>query len=232
MALKKKISFVLALVITFLGSTFFVLSQPLQANPSVEDLKGQVEALRAEVAQLKAAQHANDPTTASHIPNVWGPTDSGAWNPFSEMQQMQDRMNRLFRNSFKRSDIFAGLPGAGFATPASFYEPDLDIQDRGDDYLLTLDLPGLDKDKINIEVTDHEILVSGERNYESEEQDNGQGFYRMERRFGSFSRRLPIPENGTQDGVNAKYDKGVLEITIPKKQPEPPRAATKKVNIS
>jgi len=101
-----------------------------------------------------------------------------------------------------------------------------------DHYIMTLDLPGLDKEKINIEVTEHDIVISGERNYQSEEQDDKEGFYRMERRFGSFSRKLPLPEDATPDGVNAKYDNGVLEIKIPKKEPMEPKEESKQIKIT
>jgi HSP20 family protein len=75
------------------------------------------------------------------------------------------------------------------------------------------------------------FFISGERNYEAEEQDANQGFYRMERRFGSFSRRLPLPDDATPAGVDAQYEKGVLEINIPKKEPAEPKKESRRIKI-
>lgn len=227
--MKKKILMVLTPLLLISGVAFLVPTLSSFANENVEDLKKQIEKLRAEVADLKAAQNPHESVPQENPLGFWPQTSSSLWDPFAEMQQMQDRMNRIFRESFRRSNSLLD-PSAGQFS--SFYEPDLDIQDKKDHYLITLDLPGLDKDKINIEVTEHMIVISGERNYASEKRDSEQGFYRMERRFGSFSRRLPLPEDAASEGVNAKYESGVLEIKVPKKESLAPKEDSKKIRIS
>jgi len=225
--MKKKWLF-LVMWIALAGAVVFRSSVPSFAEDNAEDLKKQIEALKAEVADLKASRQPNVSAPEDDLFSLWGYGSSGYWDPFAEMQQMQDRINRLFRQSLIRSNAFAGPSSPGLS---SFYEPDLDIRDMKDHYILTLDLPGMDKDKINVEVTEHDIVISGERDDRSEEQDDRHGFYRMERRFGSFSRRLPLPDDATPDGVSADYEKGVLEIRIPKKDPAEGKKTGQKVKI-
>jgi HSP20 family protein len=229
MAMKKKLLLALTPLLLICGIAFLVPAISSFAEENVEDLKKQIEELRAEVADLKAAQNPQEALPRENSLGFWPQASSSFWDPFAEMQQMQDRMNRIFRESFRRSNSLLD-PSAGQFT--SFYEPDLDIQDQKDHYLITLDLPGIDKDKINIEATEHDIVISGERNYQSESQDDQKGFYRMERRFGSFSRRLPLPEDANPDGVEAQYKEGVLEIKVPKKESTAPKEESKRIKIS
>ena len=109
---------------------------------------------------------------------------------------------------------------------------DVDIQDMGDHYLMMLDLPGMDKNKINLEVTEYSITVSGERKSEVEEQDDTSGFYRMERQFGAFQRTFPIPHGASSDGVSANYENGVLTVTLPKQAEGKDGRSTEKIAIS
>lgn len=135
-------------------------------------------------------------------------------DPFQELEKIQRRMNQMFRNTFRQA-----LPGSGLgaAMPKSLlYEPDLDIKEAPDYYLVNLDIPGMDKDKINVEVNENFISISGERKFEKEESDDQSGFFQMERSFGSFHRTIPLPGNVKSDEVTAQYDKGVLTLKLPK----------------
>jgi HSP20 family protein len=204
-------------------------SSPLFAEESIGDLKKQIEALRAEVAELKAAQQ-QTPNVETAAPPARFSTYSAFHDPFAQMQQMHDRMNQLFADSFRRSSSFFDDSDADFAL---FYEPSMDVQDEKDHYLIKVDLPGMDKDKINVEVTEHFIDITGERASESNERDNARGFYQMERRFGSFSRRLPMPEDTIADKIDAKYENGVLTIKLNKKDSgKKDKSVAKKVAVS
>jgi HSP20 family protein len=108
-----------------------------------------------------------------------------AYDPFQEMDQIQQMMNRMFRDSFSRGAFGRGFDRQGF------YEPDLDVEDTKDAYLIRLDLPGIDKDKISVKIQNNVLTVSGERKSEKEESREDGGFYRMERSFGSFIRSFP-----------------------------------------
>ena len=80
---------------------------------------------------------------------------------------------------------------------------------------------GLAEDDVAIEVQDNTLTVSGERNAEHEQHE--QGWYRVERQFGRFSRSLTLPEGIDADAVSASFDKGVLEVRIPKPEAKKPR---------
>lgn len=138
------------------------------------------------------------------------------WDPFMEMERMQDLMNHMFRDSFRRAGNLGALTGAGWGN--AFFEPDADIQDAGNKYIVKLDLPGMDKDKIKVDVTDHALTVSGERKVENE--SNNPNFYTMERSYGSFSRQIPLPSDADPANMTAKYENGVLTVEVLKLKQE------------
>src|SRR5918992_5286729 len=91
--------------------------------------------------------------------------------------------------------------------------PPMDLVEAEDHFVLKADLPGVSEGDVNIEVQDGTLTISGERR--SEERNEGAGWYRFERSFGSFSRSLTLPEGVDADGIEAKFDGGVLEVRIP-----------------
>lgn len=133
-----------------------------------------------------------------------------SWDPFQEMDQIQQMMNRMFRDSFSRGSFDRGFERQGF------YEPDLDVEDTKDAYLIRLDLPGIDKDKINVKVQNNVLTISGERKSEKEETQEDGNFYRMERSFGSFMKSFPIPSDADANAMIAENKNGVLTIRLPK----------------
>lgn len=148
-----------------------------------------------------------------HFGSAW---DTENWDPFMEMERLQETMNRMFRDSFQRAHL-ADSESLDAGMPHNFFEPDLDIQDLQDHYLITLDIPGMEKDKLNIEVRDQMLTVSGERTSASERKDEQLGYYSMERRVGAFRRSIPLPADALSSDVRASYEKGELRIEIPKK---------------
>jgi HSP20 family protein len=109
------------------------------------------------------------------------------------------------------------------------YQPDLDIQEKEDAYLVRMDLPGMQKDQIQIDVTDKSLTISGERRVQSEEDNVRKGYYRMERSFGSFHRTIPLEGEIKTGEVSAKYGNGVLEVTLPKVDPQKPSSKSVKI---
>jgi HSP20 family protein len=93
----------------------------------------------------------------------------------------------------------------------------MDLMEAEDHLVLKADLPGLSEDDVQIEVRDHVLTVSGERKTE------GEGYYRVERAFGSFSRSMTLPEGINHDQIEASFDKGVLQVRIPKPEERKPR---------
>src|SRR5436305_3018125 len=107
--------------------------------------------------------------------------------------------------------------------------PPMDLVEADDHFLLKADLPGMGEDDVNIEIRDNALTISGERKAEHETRERG--WYRVERSFGRFSRSLTLPEGVDADGVEAEFDKGVLEVRIPKpEQRKPRRVAIRSTN--
>jgi len=134
------------------------------------------------------------------------------WDPAREVDFMQSEMNRVF-------DAFFGR-GVGNAGRARRWVPAMDLVEQNDELVLRADLPGLDGDDVTIEVKDNALTVTGERKAGHEEK--AEGFHRVERAYGSFSRSLTLPEGIDADAVTAEFDKGVLEVRIPKPEERKP----------
>ena len=127
-------------------------------------------------------------------------------------------MNRLFNNLFDTPTVASA--------PARRFAPATDLIESDTHYILRADLPGLSEDDVNIELDGNVLSVSGER--KSEHEHRGQGYYRVERSYGSFRRSLRLPEGVDAEAIKATFDKGVLEITVPK----PEAAKPHKVQIT
>jgi HSP20 family protein len=134
------------------------------------------------------------------------------WEPMRELNALQGEMNRLF-NSFFDDD-------AGNARQRR-WAPAVDLVEREDSLVLKADLPGMSEDDVQIEVRDNILTISGERKAEHEEKQNG--YYRVERAFGRFSRSLQLPGGVDTSGIAASFENGVLEVTIPKPEERKPR---------
>lgn len=109
--------------------------------------------------------------------------DMQNWDPFVEMEKMQQRMHSIFEDSFSRGLVDKNV----FRSPA-YFEPNISINQKDDTYIVKVDLPGLEKNSISIEVKGQELIVSGERKEEVSSQDKG--FYRQELNYGSFARTI------------------------------------------
>lgn len=138
------------------------------------------------------------------------------WEPVRELSSLQTDMNRLFNTFFD-----APAPGSHDNGPARRWVPPMDLVEIDDHFVLRADLPGLTQDDVNLEVEDDVLTVSGERKAEHEEQR--EGFYRVERSFGAFRRSLTLPEGVDAEGVEARFQHGVLEVRIPKPEERKPR---------
>ena len=136
------------------------------------------------------------------------------WEPIREVDTLQGEMNRLF------DTFFGNGRGLGGETRARRWVPAMDLVETEDALVLKADLPGLDRGDVSIEVKDNVLTVSGERKAEHTEKTDG--FYRVERSFGSFSRALALPEGIDAEKVAASFEKGVLEVRIPKPEERTP----------
>jgi HSP20 family protein len=109
----------------------------------------------------------------------------------------------------------------GSGREAGRWNPPMDLVEAEDHYTLRADLPGLAEDDVSIEVQDETLTISGER--QAEERRDGDRWYRYERSYGSFSRTLSLPNGVDPDAIDAKFDRGVLEVRIPKPEVRKPR---------
>ena len=134
--------------------------------------------------------------------------------PLREFGSLQNEMNRLFNTVFD-------TPGPGNGGTLRRWMPPMDLVESGDHFVLRADLPGIREEDVKIELEDSTLTVSGER--KSEHEDKQEGYYRVERAFGSFSRSLTLPKGVNAEAVSASFDRGVLEIRIPKPEERKPR---------
>jgi HSP20 family protein len=139
------------------------------------------------------------------------------WEPVRELTSLQNEMNRLFNTFFDTPTTGNG----GNGTTLRRWIPPMDLVETDEHFVLKADLPGLDEGDVNIEVEDNVLTVSGER--KAEHEDKREGYVRVERAYGSFRRSLTLPEGIDPEAVSASFEKGVLEVRIPKPEQRKPR---------
>ncbi len=137
------------------------------------------------------------------------------WEPARELQSLQQEVNRLFGTFFEPQVAANG---------SARWIPAMDLVEDNDEYVLRADLPGVAEDDVKIELEDNVLTVAGERR--SEREERREGYRRVERASGQFSRTLTLPEGIDPQRIRASFDKGVLEVRIPKpEQRKPHRVA-------
>ena len=137
------------------------------------------------------------------------------WEPLRELSSLQTDMNRLFNAMFDAPARGGGNGELRRWTPA------MDLAETDDAFVLRADLPGVSHEDVNIELEDTVLTVSGER--KADHETKGEGFYRVERSFGGFSRSLTLPKGVDPEKIAASFTDGVLEVRIPKPEQRKPR---------
>ena len=132
------------------------------------------------------------------------------WEPFRELASLQTEMGRWMNGL---------LEGNGRTTQN--WVPSLDVWETPGEVVYAFDLPGIPEDAITIEVKDDTLTVSAQR--EQTQETDESGFYRFERRYGTFARAVGLPQGVDQEQINARYENGVLEIRVPKPEEQKPR---------
>jgi HSP20 family protein len=131
------------------------------------------------------------------------------WAPFSELASLQNEMSR-FMNGL--------LEGNGRATQS--WIPTADVWETDSEVVYAFDLPGIPEDKISVELDEGALTITAEREREQTVEEGK--YFRFERRFGSFTRTIGVPQGVTEDSVRAEYKHGVLEVHVAKpEQPKP-----------
>jgi HSP20 family protein len=136
------------------------------------------------------------------------------WDPFREFSTLQDRMNRLFRDSYGPEGREETLNNTSFAPPVDVYEDEHSVN-------VKIEVPGVDEKDIDVRIENNVLTVHGERKFEKEEKQ--ENFRRVERQYGSFTRTFTLPTTVDAEKVAASYDKGILKIALPKKAEAKPK---------
>jgi HSP20 family protein len=145
-------------------------------------------------------------------------------DPFTLMREMTSELDRMFHESSWPS--WRWLLRTRRGAEQAWY-PQIDVFEKDNRLVTKIDLPGMKKDDVKVEVTDGQLAISGERKREAEER--GEEFYRCEREYGSFYRAVPLPEGVKLEDVKATFSDGVLEVSVP--VPARAEAKMRKVEI-
>ncbi len=136
------------------------------------------------------------------------------WEPFKEMISLRDEIDRLFNDFFRRTP-------EDEMEPHGVWYPALDIEESDNDIKVIAELPGMKKEDIKITISEGQLVIQGEREFEKEEKDKT--YHRIERSYGKFRRSISLPTEVEVDKVKANYEKGILSITIPKSEKVKPK---------
>jgi HSP20 family protein len=148
--------------------------------------------------------------------------------PFSMMRRFSEDMDRIFGEFFGPNLLRWGdWPERLGSFAGGAFSPQIELQHKENKFLIRADLPGMQKDDIQIDVVDDELSISGERHSESERNEGG--YYRSERRYGSFRRTVPLPEGAKPETASARFENGVLEIEL--EAPNPEGARRRRIEI-
>lgn len=123
-------------------------------------------------------------------------------NPFSMMRRMSDEMDRMLEEFGGRGE-----------TGGALWSPAIEVSEREGNYTVHAELPGLKPEDVKVEVQDDALVIQGER--KSENQQNEGGVRRTERQYGQFYRAIPLPEGAEAEQAKARFENGVLEVTVP-----------------
>jgi HSP20 family protein len=140
------------------------------------------------------------------------------WNPWREMNTLQNRFNHLFDDSFFRpgrsdDDLSLGT-----------WHPVVDMYDEDDRVVIKAELPGVDKKDIAVDLKDRVLTLSGERAYDNEVKE--ENYYRRERAYGKFQRAFSLPADVDSDKIKADFKDGLLKIEVPKPEKQKPKNIT------
>jgi len=147
---------------------------------------------------------------------------SQQWNPLQDLMVLQDRMNRLFEDATQRRG--QADAGAGDEFERADWTPASDIYETNSGYLIAMDLPGIDREALEIDINDNRLVVKGTRAIAESRQ------HRTERPRGKFLRTYSVPGSVDQAKIAAEYKDGVLQISLPKRTEQKPKRIDIKIS--
>lgn len=143
------------------------------------------------------------------------------WNPMREMMSLRNEMNRLFEQMFDGGSLAQWQPSTSWSLA-------VDVVENDDAFIVTVSVPGISPDDLDITITDNVLTIKGE--YKADETIEEEKYHIRERRYGSFGRSISLPVSVNGDAVDANYENGVLTLTVPKAEEVKPRRIAVKVH--
>lgn len=142
------------------------------------------------------------------------------------VQQIHNNIDRVF-NQFFNED---GLMGAFSPISQTLLKPSVDIGENKKNYLISIEVPGVDKEDINLELVDHDLVISGEKKNEIRSDEDS--YHCVERSYGYFKRVISLPEDADKETISADFKNGILKITVKKNRLIPKKQNSKRIAIS
>jgi HSP20 family protein len=138
------------------------------------------------------------------------------WDPFQDLLAIQDEMNQLFGQATGQGGRTTGGEAGTRA-----WAPALDIAERNDAYVVTVEVPGIKPEQLDITLENGALTISGERRFETEIKE--EQYHRIERRYGAFRRSITLPDRVKADAVEASFEDGLLQVVVPKAEEAKPK---------
>jgi HSP20 family protein len=137
------------------------------------------------------------------------------WDPFRDLNMLQDRMNRLFE------DAGRGIRRSEEPASTTIWSPPVDIYETDSEIVVQAELPGMDRKDISLNLENNVLTIRGDRQFKKETKEDN--YHRIERSYGGFSRSFSIPTTVDDEKIRADYKDGVLRIALPKKEQAKPK---------
>jgi len=141
------------------------------------------------------------------------------WDPFQDLRSAQDEMAQM--SPMLAHALGLHTPQGNAQATTTAWAPALDISERKDAYLVTVELPGVEAEDLDITLEDGLLTIQGERHFAHDSSE--QQFHRVERRYGAFRRSITLPAHVMAEGIQASADNGVLQILVPKMEEATPK---------
>ena len=184
---------------------FSIVAAPLFAE-DIQALKAQIQALQERVQELEKSQQNIHPKSAPTPFRHPGFSNRPAWDPFSEMERIQEEMNRMFEGFHS---------GPGFSLQQNINVNEVQLREEKDRYVIELDTNGLNQEKLDVQINAHSITVQGEYSSRKEEENPHGSFYSSS--FGSFMKTIPLPVDADVDHMSSEKKNDQLIIVLPKR---------------
>ena len=183
--------------------------QPATTQPAEKQIEAADSLIHPPVTQQPGWQR------PSPFDDSWfkQPFDAQSWDPYQEIERMQQEMDQMFNEAFGR---FNRSPDFRHLYKDRSVTPDIDLKDEGDKYIAMVNLPGTQESDLSVRLENRVLTISGRLNYEEQNTDSHGNTVFRERRSGSFNRSVTLPEPVKESGMQTELVDGVLKITIPK----------------